>query len=321
MCPVYHTTSVFPPTTMPNREQFNTWLQLNGRRLERYIHSRLWYLNADPDDMEDAIQSAFIRLWNLYQKQPSVIEMEDGWWLQIGYRAAQNGLQHLMFQRGMKTAKGLKRLEFNASRLESDGTEYNGLEMLEVKHFRHEKQPRRAESEQVDRLIDVERLIAEALNLLNYRQREALKLIIPLIAQGYAINEAARHTAIGRGRAQRVWDAFQHACEEISGQVRDAMKGKGTPARADELEQIRVLANLGLSCSAIAKQIGRSKFFVKEKFERATGYRRGSNNQRNPITPQRVEQMKTLKAQGLGIVAIAKTVGCSTGSVHAWLNR
>jgi len=46
----------------------------------------------------------------------------------------------------------------------------------------------------------------------------------------------------------------------------------------------------------IAQQIGRNKNFVKENFEKATGYRRGSTSQRNPITPQRVEQMKPTHA-------------------------
>ncbi len=82
-----------------------------------------------------------------------------------------------------------------------------------------------------------------------------------------------------------------------------------------------MLADLGLSCTAIAERIGRCKNFVKENFERATGYRRGSNNQRNPITPQRVKQMKQLQSQGLSMAAIAKTVGCSAGSVCTWLNR
>jgi transposase len=99
------------------------------------------------------------------------------------------------------------------------------------------------------------------------------------------------------------------------------LKGKGTPASPEELEEIRVLADLGLSCSVIAQRIGRNKNFVKENFERATGYRRGSNNQRNPITPQRVEQMKALRTQGLSIASIAKNVGCSTGSVCHWLNQ
>src|SRR5258708_27489782 len=99
------------------------------------------------------------------------------------------------------------------------------------------------------------------------------------------------------------------------------MRGRVAPARAEEMEQIRVLAQLGLSCSVIAERIGRNKNFVKENFERATGYRRGANNQRNPIIPQRVEEMKTLRTQGLSIAAIAKTVGCSTGSVCHWLHQ
>ena len=63
---------------------------------------------------------------------------------------------------------------------------------------------------------------------------------------------------------------------------RQPMKGKGVPASAEELAQIRRLAAQGLSCSAIAERIGRCKGFVKENFERTTGSRRGANNQRNP---------------------------------------
>jgi hypothetical protein len=111
--------------------------------------------------------------------------------------------------------------------------------------------------------------------------------------------------------------------EKVSAEavVRDIRRQTRKKYSAEELAQIRMLADQGLSCSGIAERIGRCKGFVKENFERATGYRRGANNQRNPITPQRVEQMKVLHSQGLSMAAIGKTVGCSTGSVCAWLNR
>jgi len=318
---VYHTTSIFQPSTQANRDQFDARISIIGRRLECCIRSRLWYLCSSPDDLDDAIQGALIRLWNIYQQQPWIMDMGDGWWMKVGLRAAQNALRRLIVQRGTKTAKGVQRLEFNATSLETDRVDWDGLELVEIKHFRNEQRTLRPESEQADRRMDAQRLISEALALLTRRQRETLHLLIPLVAEGYTINEAARRAAIGKDRAQYAWDAFQHACEEISGQVRGQMKGKGAPASAEEMEQIRVLAQLGLSCSVIAQRIGRNKNFVKENFEKATGYRRGANNQRNPITLQHVEQMKTLRTQGLSIAAIAKNVGCSTGSVCHWLHQ
>jgi hypothetical protein len=72
--------------------------------------------------------------------------------------------------------------------------------------------------------------------------------------------------------------------------------------------------------SKIAAQLRRSENFVKVHFEAATGYRRIPNNQRNPITPERVTAMKELRSKGLSMAAIAKTVGCSTSSVCWWLN-
>lgn len=321
MTSVYHNTTLFQPTTQVSRDQFDARIQIIGSRLQRYLRGRLWYLCISPDDMDDAIQSALIRLWEAYQRQPTIMDMGDGWWMKVGFRAAQRTLRHMISKRGLKTAKGVCRLEFNATSLESDHIDRDGLELVKMKHFRSERRTLRYESEQVDRRIDAERLISSALELLTYRQRETLKLLIPLIAQGYTINEAARHAAIGRCRAQYAWDAFQHACEELSGQVRQQMKGKGARTSADELAQIRMLADLDLTCTVIAERIGRSKSFVKENFERATGYRRGANNQRNPITPQRVEQMKRLHSQGLSMAAIAKTIGCSSGSVCSWLNR
>jgi len=318
---VYHTTSIFQPSTQASQDQFDARISIIGRRLERCIRSRLWYLCSNPDDMDDAIQGALIRLWNVYQQQPWIMDMGDGWWMKIGLRAAQNALRGLIVQRGTKTAKGVQRLEFNATSLETDRVDRDGLELVEIKHFRQEHRTLRPESEQADRRIDTQRLIADALTRLTPRQRETVRLLIPLVAEGYTINEAARRAAIGKDRAQYAWDAFQHACEEISGQVRGQMKGKGAPASTDEMEQIRVLAELGLSCSVIAQRIGRNKNFVKENFEKATGYRRGANNQRNPITPKHVEQMKTLRTLGLSMASIAKNVGCSTGSVCHWLNQ
>jgi transposase len=321
MTSVYHITTLFQPTTQVSRDQFDTRIQIIGMRLERYLRGRLWYLCITPDDMDDAIQGALIRLWELYQRQPSMMDMGDGWWMKIAFRAAQSTLRRMISKRGLKTAKGVRRMEFNATCLESDQSDRDGLELVEIKHFRSERRVLRPESEQADHRIDTVRLISNALQRLTHRQQETLRLIIPLIAQGYTINEAARRAGIGRDRAQYAWDAFQHACEELSGQVRQQMKGKGAKASTEELAQIRTLADQGLSCSAIAERIGRCKGFVKENFERATGYRRGANNQRNPITPQRVEQMKTLQSQGLSMATIAKTVGCSAGSVCAWLNR
>jgi DNA-directed RNA polymerase specialized sigma24 family protein len=318
---VYHTTSIFQPSSQASRDHFNARISIIGRRLERCIHHRLWYLCSSPDDLDDAIQGALIRLWNTYQGQPWIMDMGDGWWIKIGLRAAQNALRGLIAQRGLKTAKGVQRLEFSATSLETDRADRDGLELLEIKHFRSERRTLRPESERADRRIDTQRLITEALALLTYRQRETARLIIPLIAEGYTINEAARRVAIGKDRAQYAWDAFQQVCEEITGQALGQMKGKGTPASAEEMEQIRVLAELGLSCSVIAQRIGRNKNFVKEHFEKATGYRRGANNQRNPITPQRIEQIKQLRTEGLSMASIAKSVGCSTGSVCYYLNQ
>lgn len=318
---VYHTTTIFQPSAQASRDQFDARISIIGRRLERCIRSRLWYLCSTPDDMDDAIQGALIRLWKVYQQQPWIMDMGDGWWMKVGLRAVQNALRGLIAQRGLKTAKGVQRLEFNTTSLETDHIDLDGLELVEVKRFHSEHRAIRPESERADRRMDTERLVEAALKPLTYRQREALRLLIPLVAQGYPLLEAARHATIDRARAQYAWEAFRHTCEKISGQQCEQLKGKGTPASAEELEEIRVLADLGLSCSVIAQWIGRNKNFVKENFEKATGYRRGSNNQRNPITPQRVEQMKQLRTQGLSIATIAKNVGCSTGSVCHWLNQ
>jgi DNA-directed RNA polymerase specialized sigma24 family protein/transposase-like protein len=318
---VYHTTSIFQPSTQASRDQFDARISIIGGRLERCIRSRLWYLCSSPDDIDDAIQGALIRLWKVYQRQPWIMDMGDGWWMKVGLRASQNALRGLIAQRGLKTATGVRRLEFNATSLESDQIDLDGLELIEVKHFHSEHRALRPESEQADRRVDAERLVEAALKPLTYRQQEALRLLIPLVAQGYPLLEAARHAAIERARAQYAWEAFRHNCEEISDQVRDQLKGKGTRATTEELDEIRVLAELGLSCSVIAQRIGRNKNFVKENFEKATGYRRGANNQRNPITPERVERMKHLRTQGLSIASIAKNVGCSTGSVCHWLQQ
>jgi DNA-directed RNA polymerase specialized sigma24 family protein len=235
---VYHTTTIFQPSTQASRDQFDARISIIGRRLERCIRSRLWYLCSSPDDLDDAIQGALIRLWNTYQKQPWIIDMGDGWWMKIGLRAAQNALRGLIVQRGTKTAKGVRRLEFNATSLENDRIDRDGLELVEIKYFRSERRTLRPESEGTDYRIDAQRLITKALALLTPHQRETLRLLIPLVAEGYTINEAARRAAIGKDRAQYAWDAFQHACEEISGQARGQMKGKGAPASAEEMEQI-----------------------------------------------------------------------------------
>lgn len=105
---VYHTTSLFQPSTQASRDQFDAWISIIGRRLERCIRRRLWYLCSNPDDIDDAIQSALIRLWNSYQRQPWIMDIGDGWWMKIGLRAAQKALRGLIVQRGTKTAKGVQ---------------------------------------------------------------------------------------------------------------------------------------------------------------------------------------------------------------------
>ena len=62
---VYHTTTIFQPSTQASRDQFDARISIIGRRLERCIHNRLWYLCSSPDDMDDAIQGALIRLWKI----------------------------------------------------------------------------------------------------------------------------------------------------------------------------------------------------------------------------------------------------------------
>jgi hypothetical protein len=61
------------------------------------------------------------------------MDMGDAWWLKVGLRAAQNELRELIAQRGMKTANGVRRLEFNATSLEDDRIDLDGLELVEVK--------------------------------------------------------------------------------------------------------------------------------------------------------------------------------------------
>lgn len=82
-------------------------------------------------------------------------------------------------------------MEFNATSLESDRIDRDGLELVEIKHFRSERRILRFEAEQADHRIDTKRLISNVLQRLTHRQQETLKLIIPLIAHGYTINEAA----------------------------------------------------------------------------------------------------------------------------------
>ena len=135
MSEVYHTTSIFQPTTQASREQFDARISIIGKRLEGYVRSRVYYLCVNPDDIEDAIQGALIRLWTIYQQKPWVMDFGDGWWLKVAWRAAQQTLRGLIAQRGLKTTKGLRRLEYNATSLETDRIDLDGLELVEVKHF------------------------------------------------------------------------------------------------------------------------------------------------------------------------------------------
>ncbi len=212
------------------------------------------------------------------------------------------------------------RLEYTASDLESDGDDRDGLEIVEMSRARSTAQPRRAESELADRRIDLERLIKQAIEQTKPQHRQPIRTLLPYVARGYALIEAARCCGIEHTKAQRAWKTFCDAACDIAGEVRSTAKGKGTSARPDEYAAIRKLAAAGTSMSQIALQIGRSENFIKDHFERAAGYRRGSSYQRNPITAERVAAMKQLRSQGLSMAAIAKTVGCSTGSVCTWLN-
>lgn len=217
MSAVYHTTTIFQPSTQASREQFDARISVLGKRLEEYVRSRVYYLCVHPDDIQDAIQGALIRLWTIYQRQPWVMDLGDGWWLKVARRAAQNTLRRQIAQRGKKTGSGVCRLEYNATSLAADDVDLDGLEQVEVKRFHRDHRALRVESDQVDRRIDAERLVEDALKPLTYRQREALRLLIPLIAEGYPLLEAARHAAIDRARAQYAWEAFRQNCEEISG--------------------------------------------------------------------------------------------------------
>lgn len=129
MSAVYHTTTIFQPATQANRDQFDARIQIIGRRLERYLRNRVWYLCLNPDDMDDAIQGALIRLWTQYQQNPWIMDMNDGWWMKVGFRAVQSTLRGMISKRGLKTAQGVRRLEFNATSLESERLDLDGLEL------------------------------------------------------------------------------------------------------------------------------------------------------------------------------------------------
>ncbi len=320
MTTVYHVTSLFQPSEEVNPDQFEARIAIIGRRLERFIRSRLWYLSADQDDFDDAFQGALIRLWKLYQQDPQIMDLDDGWWMITGLRAAQIALKALKAQRSISRSYGVERMEFAASSIERDDGDLDGLEMAERKHARGIAHPWRAESEEADRRIDLERLLEKAVDQIAVHHRQPVRTLLPYIAEGYALKEAARQCGIERSKAEHGWNALRRAACEITSESRQALKGKGTSARTDEYDEIRKLAARGVSLSKIAAQLRRSENFVKVHFEAATGYRRIPNNQRNPITPDRVATMKELRSQGFSMAAIAKSVGCSTSSVCWWLN-
>ncbi|MBX3063346.1 MAG: hypothetical protein KF726_10245 [Anaerolineae bacterium] len=316
-----HVSSIFEPTTVPETEKFEARVCILGRRLERYINGCHFFRSTDIADLDEAVQLALIGLWQEYQQHPWIMDLDDHFWLKYGARQAQNSICALIRQRGKRTSNGLRRFEFPATSLESEHDERDGLEKLEHLHFRQQIRCLRPESDQADRRLDLLRLVEQALGCLTKSHAEAVRRMLPFMAEGYLVKEAGRRTGVNRGTAQRAWSAFCQACTQVSGEQRRQGKGKGSVMTGSELDEIRRLAGQGLSISAIAAQLDRSENFVKCHFKRATGYQRLSNSQRNPITSARVAEMKSLRAEGMSISAIAKRVGCSMGSVSVWLNR
>ena len=147
-----------------------------------------------------------------------------------------------------------------------------------------------------------------------------MQSLLPYVAQGMTPTEAGIHAHIHYTKAKKAWEAFQAACGAVTGEPVKPSRSCQEPPSEDEYAIIRDLAAKGLSCAQIAEQIQRSKSFVKEHFYRATGYRRGSHRQNTPITPEKVEKMKTLAALGVPQTQIAKAVGCSNDSVWKYLH-
>jgi hypothetical protein len=304
----YHTNSTNPPSDCISAEQFEARIATILPRIGRILRA-CYSINHNPDDLDDAQQEGSMLLWITYTQDPTFIHADDHLWLKVGMRGA---------KRALKRQRTVNRRHTPVSSFnpDEDMEEFEGLERISA---RRSTTPRRTEAERADKRIDLERWLTAALEKVNRRYRAPLRTLIPHIAQGYLLREAARECGIDRTRAQRMWRQLCNAIHELSREEASNHKGKGCPATAEEYETIRILAAQGVSLKNIARQLGRRKQFVLAHFERATGYRRSTLNPIKHITPDQVAQMRMLRAQGLSYTAIAQQVGCSASSICAWL--
>ncbi|MBE2196841.1 MAG: helix-turn-helix domain-containing protein [Anaerolinea sp.] len=318
MTTVYtHTESVFNPTTTVDREKFEARLNIFGRRLERYCRAALWERTDCPDDLEDATQVGMITLWQEYQHDPSLMDLDDRAWFKIAKRAAYNQLSRMLTQRG--TPRGKKVREVTEAAFISNSEE-PPLEMAERRHARKAPHLYRAEAEQADRRIDLIALLREILQSMPPQQSDRLKPVIPLIAEGYTLQEIARNLTLN----------FKDLCDDWS-RLRDmACAYTGVPPcnpdapvrhkqrlPEDKVEAIQAYLKAGASGHEIARILEISPRAVNN-------YRPLENRCNRPpeliITFEKVAEFRRLRDLGWTFKQIGAQTGYNLTTIRAYLH-
>lgn len=311
-----HTESVFNPTVTVDREKFEARLNIFGRRLERYCRAVLWERTDCPDDLQDATQVALIALWQEYQRDPSFMDLDDRAWFKVAKRAAFNQLSRMLTQRG--TPRGKKVCEVTEAAFTSSSEE-SLLEMVERRHAHKSSHLYRAEAEQADKRIDLIALLKEILRSVPPQQSNKLTLVIPLIAQGYTLQEIATSLNLNY---KDLCDDWSHLREMACAYTGTPPCNPDTPIRhkqrlpEDKVEAIRAYLKAGASGHEIARLFGVSPRTVnnyrplEERFNRPP---------ERTITFEKVAEFRRLRDLGWTFKQIGAQTGYNLTTIRAYL--
>lgn len=325
MTTVYtHTESIFNPTTHVDREKFEARLSILGRRIERFIKATLWASADYHDDLDDATQAGFIRLWQVYQREPEIMEGGDMLWLTIAKFAAQTELQRLTRQRSQHDPSSktrYQRVEFSESSYPPNPDQEEPI--FEQAHARRSRGVTRPESDQADKRTDLLWLIRDCLKHTTPDNRKMLEVTIPLVSIGYTLKEIAAEHDIDYDQLKQVWTDFRKQASSYAERKFDLwhLEPRGTtshrtPLSEEEKALIQEYTKRGLSATEIARQIGCHKITVASNILREN--RKGAMNQ-TLITTDMVAQMKHLRQMGWTQVQIAASLNLGKTTVGNYL--
>ena len=296
-------------------DRFNVRMAMLDKRLVRFIEFRF---EAAGEHLDDLVQAARIRLGQVYQEQPWIMDYSDGAWVSIGKYGAYAEWSRLLRQKGSVTThadgsmKVIQRL-FSECDFGQAAQCDMALESIEIAATRSCGLSRPVENE-IERSLYVQTLIEKIITAVQPHRKQEMRQLMLALAEGYPFRDIPAHCGWSASKSVRNLRLLRDTAHDVMGLPRP--KRTGLDATPEEIELMHKLLEKGYTGVSVAKQINRSEYFVSTY--RST---RGKCPADHKFTPPEIKQAQQMRSEGYKAGEIAKQLGRSQGALYKILKK